>query len=197
MYSCYFKTLYFYPWRWTFGTLSARENTNNKLKVYWTVCVVQCTELCASYSVLNCVRCTVYWPVCVVQCTELCASYCVLNCVRRTVYRTVCVVQCTEMWALYRVRNCVRRIVYWTVCVVHCTELCASYCVLNCVRRTVYRTVCVVQCRVTWGKTAPGGNTAPRLICQTSEHKLTLNSGTWCCYLANTLTDRKAERYLK
>ena len=32
--------------------------------------------------------------------------------------------------------------------------------------------------RVTWGKTAPGGNMAPRLICQTSEHKLTLNSGT-------------------
>ena len=31
---------------------------------------------------------------------------------------------------------------------------------------------------VTWGKMAPGGNTAPRLICQTSEHKLTLNSGT-------------------
>ena len=45
--------------------------------------------------------------------------------------------------------------------------------------------------RVTWGKT----DTAPRLICQTSEYKLALNSRTWCCYLANTLTDRKTKRY--
>ena len=35
-----------------------------------------------------------------------------------------------------------------------------------------------LDCMVTWGKTAPGDNTTPRLICQTSEHKLTLNSGT-------------------
>ena len=47
----------------------------------------------------------------------------------------------------------------------------------------------------TCGKTAPGGNTAPRLFCQTNEHKLTLNSGTWCCYLANTHSDRKVKRY--
>ena len=33
-YSCYFNTLYLYPWRWTFGALSARENTEKKLRVY-------------------------------------------------------------------------------------------------------------------------------------------------------------------
>ena len=34
VYSCYFKTLIFDPWKWTFGTLSSRENTENKLRVY-------------------------------------------------------------------------------------------------------------------------------------------------------------------
>jgi len=35
VYSCYFKGLLtFYPWRWTFGTLSAREIIENKLRVY-------------------------------------------------------------------------------------------------------------------------------------------------------------------
>jgi hypothetical protein len=34
VYSCYFKILTFYPWRWTFETLSARENTETTLRVY-------------------------------------------------------------------------------------------------------------------------------------------------------------------
>ena len=34
VYTCYFKALNFYHWRWTFGTLSARDNTENNLRVY-------------------------------------------------------------------------------------------------------------------------------------------------------------------
>jgi hypothetical protein len=34
VYTCYFKALNFYPWRWTFGTLSARDNTENNSRVY-------------------------------------------------------------------------------------------------------------------------------------------------------------------
>ena len=34
VYSCYFKTLTFYPWMCTFATLSDRENPEQKLRVY-------------------------------------------------------------------------------------------------------------------------------------------------------------------
>ena len=41
----YFKTLNFSPWRWTFGTLSAKINTGNKLRVY--VLLWESTRVCA------------------------------------------------------------------------------------------------------------------------------------------------------
>ena len=96
-----------------------------------------CRHRTMYYYVLNCVRRTVYWTVCVVLWTELCASYLRLNCVRRTVYLTVCILLWTERCASDSALNCVRRIANWIMCIVLTTELCASYCVLSFVRRTV------------------------------------------------------------
>ena len=78
--------------------------------VYGTVCVLHCTKLCASHSVLNNV----------IQFVELCATYCVLIYLRRTIHVTV--------FVSYSALNNVVLFV----------EMCTRYCALKHVRQAVY-----------------------------------------------------------